>query len=124
MKTGAHLWLPAAATGPVQPVKHAAEPTSCSGHFPSVRCHPLPWLPSAAHHAVRCCEVVLDALRYNLNPAVGRRIISSVLPNLLRMFGGFNGRLSVLQRVFKLASVLIGSRPATGQLCGAERRCP
>lgn len=95
MKTRANLWLPAAATGPVQPVKHASKLTSCSGHFPSVRCRPLPWLAFAAHHAVRHCEVVLDALRYNLNPAVGRRIISSVLPNLLREFRDFNVWLSV-----------------------------
>lgn len=68
------------------------------------------------------CEVVLDALRCDLNPAVGRRIISSVLPNLLREFRGFGSWLSVLQRAFMLTSLLIGSRPAAGRLGRAERQ--
>lgn len=112
MKTGggANLWFPVAATGPVQLVKHASKLTSCRGDFPWVLCRPLLWLHFAPHHAVKRCEVVLDALRYNRNPAVRRRIISSVL----REFRGFNGWLSVYQRAFMLTSVLIGPRPAAG----------
>lgn len=62
-----------------------------SPRFFAVRCYGYLLQPNA----VRRSEVVLDALRYNLNPAVGHRIISSVLPNLSPEFRGFNGWLSV-----------------------------